>query len=757
MLAHTPTVVWQIDATGRFLFSSGNGLASLGLKPGEVVGQNVFDLYHDQPRVLASIQQALLGHEQQFLIEVRDVFFESWLSPCFNDQGEVVGAMGIAHDVTSRIRAQESERSSSERFLKAFHASPSGIMLTELSTGRILDVNIAFVQLYGLSRDELIGLTTQQIDFWPDEDTRAQILSTALATRKQARFTSRFRTKSGGVHSVQILMEVVELDNTPCALFIAHDAGKDQHVRRALKRSQKRYRELIRLAPVGIFRTNHQGHLVECNRHCLRLFQTDFESLQTSGWWPFIDASDRGSLQADWDRAIADHTSLTSEYPLNVQGERRWLQLQLEPGRSRREFIGSLTDITQQKLIALELQSVNARLEAIVRARTELLSRASITLEEQIYERRRTYFDLEKSEERWRSLVEHAPDVILLLNRQGEISYINHTAMRPSLTTADVEGRSVYEFAYPEYHGLMRAEIAKVVEQGLSTSHEVQGPGDSGNRHWYQSHLAPIHHGEQIIGATAIVRDVTESRLAAEQLRQTQDLLAHSGRVRMIGEMTAGFAHELGQPLSAISTYIEGCLIRLKREGETDGDVLDAMQEAVQEAQRAIEVVRRLRDFLQRNELQRQPEDLNQIVQDAVRLGEISLRDHGVRIQLDLAPELPKALLDGIQVMQVLLNLMLNAAEAMSEANSETREIQIVTRRTAGHAIECEVSDSGPGLPVSDANAIFEAFFTTKEAGLGLGLAITRRIVEAHQGQILAGNRTMTPGACFLVKFPLKS
>jgi len=756
LLAHTPAVAWQIDVTGQFLFSSGSGLASLGLKPGEAVGQNVFELYHDQPQVIAAVQQALEGHAQQFLIEVRDVYFESWLTPCWNAQGEVVGVMGIAHDVTSRIRAQESERSSCERFLKAFHASPSGIMLAELSTGRILDANAAFVQLYGLSRDELIGKTTQQIEFWPDEATRAGILETALEKREQVRFSLRFRTSAGKVQAVQILLEVVELDGRPCALFIARDAYKYQQMRRALKRSQKRYRDLVRLAPVGIFQTDSQGHIVDCNQHCLKLFETDFETLQSGGWWPFIDPAVVSDLQADWNRAIAERTALKSEFPLMVRQERGWVQLQLEPGRARGEFIGSLTDITQRKLIELELQSVNDRLEVSVRMRTDLLTRASKTLEEQIYERRRTYFDLEKSEERWRSLVEHAPDVILLLNVHGEITYINHTSMRPALTTARVVGHTVYEFAYPEYRGEIQAVLQQVFQKGLSVTQEVEGPGDAGDRRWFQSHLAPIRHGGLIVGATAVVRDITASRQAAEQLRQTQDLLAHSGRVRMIGEMTAGFAHELGQPLSAISTYIEACLIRLKREGVTDGDILEAMQDAVKEAQRAIDVVRRLRDFLQRNELQRQPEDLNQIVQDAVRLAEISLRNHGVRIQLNLASELPLALLDGIQMMQVLLNLMLNAAEAMSEAGSEPRIIHISTRCTAKQSLECKITDTGPGLPVREANAIFEAFFTTKDAGLGLGLAISRRIVEAHAGQIVAGNRETTTGACFLVKLPLQ-
>ncbi|MBI1345556.1 PAS domain S-box protein [bacterium] len=756
LLKHTPTVVWQIDAAGRFTYSEGRGLQSLGLQSSEVIGQSVFQLYRDLPHVVDALHKVLNGEEQQLLTEVRGVHFESWMTPLRNANGETIGAMGVAHDVTSRVRAQESERSSSERFLKAFHASPAGILLTELPLGRILDANAAFAKLYGLSREELVGKTTLEIGLWPDAATRERYLQPALERNEQVQFRYQLQTKQGAVKPVQVVTEVVELDGRPCALFIVREAQRYQRIRRALARSQKRYRSLLKLAPVGIFRANQKGQIVDCNRYCLQLFNTSREALQTRGWWPFMPADYRKALKTQWMKSLETRQALTAEFPVTVNQADVWLQLKLEPGRSHRNFFGSLTDITQRKLMELELQNVNERLEENVRVRTDLLTRASITLEEQIFQRRRTYIELEKSEERWRALVQHAPDVILLVNPDGDITFINHTAIPREHGTADVIGRSIYDFTLEEFHEETREVMARVFQGGESVTHEVQAPGVQGERRWFQSHLSPIYHEGQVVGATAVVRDITDARHSAEQLRQTEDLLAHSGRVRMVGEMTAGFAHELGQPLSAISTYLEACLIRLRRDGQTSSEILDAMQEAVKEAQRAIRVVRGLREFLQRNELQRHSENLNQIVKDALRLGEVSLRKYQVDLQLELDHHLPNAQLDSIQVMQVLLNLMLNAAEAMHEARSPLRTIRIVTRCVQNKWVECEVADSGPGLPETAANAIFETFFTTKKAGLGLGLAISRRIVEAHGGQINAGNQPNSSGASFLVRLPVK-
>lgn len=754
VLDHAPVVVWQIDQDGVFTYSDGRGLGTLGLTPGQVVGLSVFDLYRDDPQVVASLRKVLAGEEQQLLIQLQGVYFESWMRPLTNSAGEIRGAMGVASDVTGRIRAEDSERSSSERFLKAFHASPAGIMLTDLETGRIVDVNSALCRLLSFARDQLVGHTTLELGFWPDRATRLATLRNAIESHGQSRFNFLLPTAQGRPLDVKIVVEVIDLDGRACALSIIRDARRQQRMRRELRRTRRRYRTLARFAPVGIFHARRDGSLSYVNDHFSRLFAREASQLTGDGWWDAVATEDRETLRRNWDSTISARRSLSCEFRTNGGAEELWLLLQLEPETGAHGFVGSMTDISRRKRAELDLQALNQQLEQSVRMRTELLMRANKSLEEQIFERRRTYEELEKSEERWRSLVEEAPDVILLIDREGRIDYINHTQIRNDLEPEEVVSHSVYEFVLDRYHAEIDRVLQTVFEDRLPVTHEVQGPGADGDIRWFQSHLAPIQHFGKVIGATAIVRDVTTERRAHEELQQTQDQLAHARRVSMVGEMMAGFAHEIGQPLFAISSYIEGCLIRLQREGGIAEDVLDVLRESIAQAHRAIDVVRRLREFLQRQEIQRASADFNQIVVDAVQLADFGLRKYGVRCRLELDPGLPHVDVDRIQVMQVLLNLLLNAAEAMAGHGVVEGQVTVRSARLEPDFLLCEVSDIGPGLPPGSAGAIFDAFYTTKSNGLGLGLSISRSIVEAHGGRIVAMNNHHGVGARFEIQLP---
>ncbi|MDZ4686341.1 MAG: PAS domain S-box protein [Planctomycetaceae bacterium] len=402
--------------------------------------------------------------------------------------------------------------------------------------------------------------------------------------------------------------------------------------------------------------------------------------------------------------------------------------------------VGVATDVTARVQAERELKSLNEQLSEHVRSRTELLLRTSITLEEQIHERRRTYLELERSEARWRSLVEDAPDIILQLNRHGEIEFINHPNWRDDLTVEQVLGRSANDFLYPAFIPEFQRSLSEVFEHGRCVTNEVSGPTTAGEPCWYQSHLAPLWQDGKVIAATVVVRDITDQHRAAEALQQKHDELTHVARVSMVGVMTASFAHELIQPLAAIAHYIAGCVIRLEKDGQTAPEVLTTLQDAAKEARRASEVVRRLRQFLQKHEIQREDGDLNLVVRESGQLIESTLQKHEIRCEYRLADDLPPVFMDRIQIMQVLLNLLLNSVEAIADAPPDRRLIVIQTARTdRGEAI-CTVHDRGPGLPAGLPHDIFDAFVTTKPEGLGLGLSISRSIVQAHGGSIRARN-----------------
>lgn len=753
-----PIVVWRIDAEGRFTLSTGRGLQALGLQPGEAVGRSVFDMYRDFPDVLQSLKAVLAGEEQQIQVDLGGTYFDSWMRPLFDQNGGVRGAFGIASDATSRVRAEAQLRSSAERFLRAFNISPTGILLADLTTDVVVDVNPLLCELTGYTREQMLGQTVQSLGFWRDAAEREAALVNVLARNGLSRFRIRTRLPTGRPIELRAIVETIELDGRECALYLLQNDRRERQMQRALKRTRRRYRALSRFAPVGIFQARSNGELRFVNESFGRLLARPRQELKGNGWWSSVLAADQDALRLCWQDAITARKPLKVEFravrPGQAEDKFCWLELQLEPAPEGTGFLGALTDIDHRKRSELQQLEVNQQLEENVRQRTELLTRASRTLEQQIFERRRTLDELQISEQRWRALVELAPDVIMLVDRDGTVTYINHTRLRPSLEVEQVIGESIYSYVYEEYRESVREAVEHVFDTGESLINESEGPDDHGQRLVYQSHMAPIHYGGKTLSVIVIVRDITAERHANEALRQTQHHLAHAGRVSTVGQLMAGFAHEIGQPLLAIISYIDGCRFRLEREQNIPVDVLQVMREAVEESNRVVDVVKRLRDFLRKQEIQRSSHDLNQIVRDAAKLAEFGLNQHRARCELHLANDKLLAEVDRIQIMQVLANLVLNAAEAMDEARVGDATVRISTERTESGDLICRVADNGPGLPDIATSEIFESFFTTKASGLGLGLSISRSLIAAHNGTITAANRTPVGGAVFTIQLP---
>jgi C4-dicarboxylate-specific signal transduction histidine kinase len=231
---------------------------------------------------------------------------------------------------------------------------------------------------------------------------------------------------------------------------------------------------------------------------------------------------------------------------------------------------------------------------------------------------------------------------------------------------------------------------------------------------------------------------------AEEQALQHQADLAHVDRISIMGEMASGLAHELNQPLSAISTYCQAGLRIIDTLADKPDKLVHALEHASIQAQRAGEIIRRMRRFTGKGVVRRKPIDINRVIINAVSYVETAQKRKGIKLVLDLADGLPAAIADEIQIEQVILNLLHNAIEAMFSGSENTRILRVSSERTALDTLQVTVNDSGPGLDAATLDSIFDTFFTTKKSGTGLGLAISRSIVEAHGGQLWADS---TPGA----------
>jgi len=225
---------------------------------------------------------------------------------------------------------------------------------------------------------------------------------------------------------------------------------------------------------------------------------------------------------------------------------------------------------------------------------------------------------------------------------------------------------------------------------------------------------------------------------AEEQALQHQADLAHVDRLNIMGEMASGLAHELNQPLSAISTYCQAGLRIIDSFEDKPEKLIHALEHASIQSQRAGEIIRRMRRFTSKGAVRRKPVNINQVIKNVLGFIESELSRKQIKLELDLAEDLPEAVADEIQVEQVILNLLHNAIEAMFSSSDNTRLLRVSSMRSTADSVQVTVKDSGPGMDAATLDRIFDTFFTTRKNGMGLGLAISRSIVEAHGGKLWA-------------------
>ena len=252
---------------------------------------------------------------------------------------------------------------------------------------------------------------------------------------------------------------------------------------------------------------------------------------------------------------------------------------------------------------------------------------------------------------------------------------------------------------------------------------------------------------------TLVIRDITLRRNAEARARQHNAELAHVSRVSLAGEMAGALAHELSQPLTAIAAYARGCLRLLTGPAPEPATLCEGVSEVVQQAERAGDVLGRLREFVRGGAWERAFVEVGPLIDAAVGLARIEATQNEVEIEARIDPGLPPVLADRIQIEQVLLNLLRNAIDAIAIADSQKRLIVVEANCKSGHKVQISVADSGPGVIAEAANRLFEPFMTTKPEGMGMGLSISRSIVESHGGR-LRMFQSVDSGATFVFDLP---
>jgi two-component system, LuxR family, sensor kinase FixL len=339
------------------------------------------------------------------------------------------------------------------------------------------------------------------------------------------------------------------------------------------------------------------------------------------------------------------------------------------------------------------------------------------------------------------SILATVPDAMIVIDARGAIQSFSSAAERLfGYAAREVVGLNVKMLMPSPYREAHNGYLERYFRTGerriIGIGRVVVGERKGGSTFPMELAVGEMKSGDQLY-FTGFVRDLTERQHTEARLQELQTELVHISRLTAMGEMASALAHELNQPLSAIANYMKGS--RRLLESSTDeqsGTLRDAMDKAAEQALRAGQIIRRLRDFVARGESERRIESAKKLIEEASALALVGAKDQGIRVRFQLDPAADLVLADKVQIQQVLLNLMRNAIDAME--TSQRRELTIGMNTGTEDLVTISVSDTGSGIDPEMTTQLFQPFVTTKRHGMGVGLSISRTIVEAHGGQIWA-------------------
>jgi two-component system sensor kinase FixL len=370
---------------------------------------------------------------------------------------------------------------------------------------------------------------------------------------------------------------------------------------------------------------------------------------------------------------------------------------------------------------------------------------------------KRAQLELAQREAHLQSVLDTVPDAMIVIDPQGVMQSFSATAERLfGYKPEDVIGQNVSMLMpapYREQHdGYLRRYLSTGERRIIGIGRLVVGQRKDGSTFPMELSVGEVHSGDRRV-FTGFIRDLTERQQTQMRMQELQAEVVHMSRFTALGEMASTLAHELNQPLSAVANYLKGSR-RLLASGEANAlpTVAEAVELAMEQALRAGQIIKRLRDFVSRGESVRQIEDLPKLIEEASALALVGVKEMGVHVTFALDPAAEWVFVDKIQIQQVLLNLIRNALEAMQETSA--RDLVLATRVVEEDMIELSVADTGPGIAPEIAAQLFQPFITTKAQGMGVGLSISRTIVEAHGGRLWV---EPNPGGGTIFRLTLKA
>ena len=480
------------------------------------------------------------------------------------------------------------------------------------------------------------------------------------------------------------------------------------------------FRTLFEAAPECVKLQRADGRVARINAAGLALLETtQLSRVLGCSVYSFVAEEYHAAYRELTSRVFAGGSGSMEFELLTFRGRRRWLETHAVPLRDADGTVTALLAITRD-----------------------------------IDERKRMTLQLEEQRTRLETIIESEPECVKLQDREGRIIEMNPAGLGLlcAQSATQVIGSRVYDFLCEEYHEPYRQLTAQVFA-GERRTLQFEVTTIDGRRRWLETHAAPVRNGAgEITALLAITRDIDERKQTEEKLRRQRNELAHVSRLSSMGELASGLAHELKQPLCAVSSYAESAvLLNARPHGRNPLEVERILHKIVRETERANGIIERLREFVRKRTPRLQPHGLDALLEEVLDIVEPEMRRRGIRVRATRSQPPGEVLVDRVQTEQILLNLLYNAIQASCRCEPRCETIMVELGRQGDWA-SLTVRDFADGVPEALRTQLFTPFFTTRADGIGLGLSLSRSIAEAHGGQLTY--QPAQPGSAFQLTLP---
>lgn len=707
-----PGFITYLGRDQRVRYANKTACQWLDLPAEHVIGAHLRDILSGElyKTVRPQVELALSGKDVSYETEARygdGVGRTIWahLAPQIDNDGSVPGYFALVMDITARKRAEDALKESENRYRAVVERSPDGIIVNDKT--HVLFANTAAARQHGAEApDDLIGMLWMDLIAPDERDEARQRYDELVNSSGTIPFFDRQRARLDGPNFVTATgIAPIIWKGMDATLTVFRDATERIEAEQQLRANESQLRQVIDLVPHLIYARDREGKFLLANRATADIYGLSSDELVGR----FLSEVD--PIKEQYERFHAsDKQVIESGAPQQIDQQ------------NLQDFHG------RQKIV----QTTKVPYNDTSSGRLGILA-VSVDISDRV----RVEEALRESEERYRSLVEFSPESILV-HDGAQIVFANLAVTR------------LYGYSRPEeLHGIdildfVHLDDRKAYLARLKTIGVTGSPGPINEHRRLRRDGAEILVEARGIPLTwqgkklymDVQKDVTAQRRAEEEARTRDAELRRVQRLSTMGELASAIAHEVNQPLTAVMGYSQAGKRLLGSGKPADREeAIELIEKAIKQTERAGAIIRRLRRFIEKRETERGFAELNEAIAEACSFGLADTRNDNVRVEFDLAADLPPIFMDRIQIQQVVINMVRNGLEAMEE--SDKKELTVCTTLTESGAT-VTVNDTGSGFDSEVAARLFDPFMSTKTDGMGVGLSISRSIVEAHGGRIWA-------------------